>query len=327
MALAVPTSHVRLSPESLSEGAMLGVPESLEIEIGLTRYGENLSAFRFDEPAPPAHFTSTAVCVCVVGQGTAEAEVGGRRYLCPADSYIVKAWVDEGFETEILEASAKTPFVGSLIEFSPREVVRAMEDIQRCSPNSLLRDKLWAPTAYVQEATPAFHELVASLASCVISGSHLDKSLLLPLRRRELLYLLLLPLLGSQDNRLLEPDEDSPVLPHSVVSVQPAIELLTKDLSKPLRVADLARAVNISPSRFAHVFKESTGVSPHRFRKQLRMEHARHLLEEKGWAVTTVAVEVGYSNVSHFISEFKRIFGMTPGSYLARNAIDDDRTD
>jgi AraC family transcriptional regulator len=70
----------------------------------------------------------------------------------------------------------------------------------------------------------------------------------------------------------------------------------------------------MSPSRFAHVFKEATGVSPHRFRKQLRLERAKYLLDERNWSVTSVAAEVGYSNVSHFISEFKRIFGHTPGS-------------
>ena len=106
-------------------------------------------------------------------------------------------------------------------------------------------------------------------------------------------------------------------LPH-VSDLRAAIELLSKDLGSPLRVADLARAVNMSPSRFAHVFKEATGVSPHRFRKQLRLERAKFLLDVKGWSVTAVAAEVGYSNVSHFISEFKRIFGRTPGSITGR---------
>jgi AraC-like DNA-binding protein len=85
---------------------------------------------------------------------------------------------------------------------------------------------------------------------------------------------------------------------------------------EPLRIAEAARAVNMSPSRFAHVFKERTGLSPHQFRKQLRLEHARHMVEEQGWSVSTVAAEVGYVNISHFINEFRKLFGRTPGSYL-----------
>ena len=97
--------------------------------------------------------------------------------------------------------------------------------------------------------------------------------------------------------------------------LKPALALLSQDFTTPVRVADLARAVDMSPSRFAHIFKETTGTSPHRFRQRLRLDHARYLLKEKGLSVSTVAFEVGYRNVSHFIEEFKRVFGTTPGTY------------
>jgi AraC-like DNA-binding protein len=73
----------------------------------------------------------------------------------------------------------------------------------------------------------------------------------------------------------------------------------------------------MSESAFAHLFKHCTGTSPYQFLKQLRLEHARGLLLENH-TVSEAARHVGYSGLSHFITEFKRYFGETPRSYLQR---------
>jgi len=82
-------------------------------------------------------------------------------------------------------------------------------------------------------------------------------------------------------------------------------------------VRDLAEAVSMSESGFAHMFKAATGVSPLQFLKQLRMEQARRLLLG-GSNVSEAADSVGYSSLSHFISEFKRYFGKSPKVYTQR---------
>jgi len=297
------------------QGALFGVPEGLHVERGATRLTDNVTIFRYDQPTAPAHFKTTTVCVCLVGQGVARTRVGGRSYVCGNGEYVVKAWVIDGFDTEIVEASEGRPFIATMVEFRVDEIAEALSDIEAAFPSVKPRSQMWAPTAYVREPSGTMGELVSSLLSCLKAEPSLERTLLLPLRRRELLYRLLAPLLTdhAQDVGL----EVEPPVP-AAVNLRPAIELLAKDLSIPLRVADLARAVNMSASRFAHVFKDVTGVSPHRFRKQLRLEHAKYLLDEKHWGVSAVAAEVGYTNVSHFISEFKRIFGTTPGSYTSR---------
>lgn len=297
------------------QGALFGVPEGLHVDRGATRLTENVTIFQYDQPTPPAHFQTTAVCVCLVGQGAARAQVGGRSYLCGNGAYIVKAWVVDGFETEIVEASEGMPFIATMVEFRVDEIASALSDIEAAYPGVKPRSQMWAPTAYVRQPSGTMGNLVSSLLSCATAEPSLERTLLLPLRRRELLYRLLAPLLtcSAQDTG----EDVEPPVP-AAVNLRPAIELLAKDLSIPLRVADLARAVNMSQSRFAHVFKDVTGVSPHRFRKQLRLEHAKYLLDERSWGVSAVAAEVGYTNVSHFISEFKRIFGTTPGSYTGR---------
>jgi AraC-like DNA-binding protein len=85
-----------------------------------------------------------------------------------------------------------------------------------------------------------------------------------------------------------------------------------------MSVATIAEAVFMSESAFAHLFKQTTGTSPYQFLKQLRLERARDLLLEDGSSVSEAASNVGYTSLSHFISEFKRYFGETPRTYLQR---------
>ena len=47
----------------------------------------------------------------------------------------------------------------------------------------------------------------------------------------------------------------------------------------------------------------------------MRLDKARELLMDGQFAVTRVSKEVGYGSVSHFISEFRARFGVTPRAY------------
>lgn len=83
-------------------------------------------------------------------------------------------------------------------------------------------------------------------------------------------------------------------------------------ISEPLDVARLAAAVNLSASRFAHLFREEAGTSPMRYVRDRRMEHARQLLERTFLSVKQVMTSVGCSDPSHFARDFRRYHGMGP---------------
>lgn len=83
------------------------------------------------------------------------------------------------------------------------------------------------------------------------------------------------------------------------------------------RIADvtptgLAAAVNLSPSRFTHLFSSEVGLSPARYLHALRMERARLLLERTFLSVKEVMTQVGIADASHFSRDFKRYHGMPP---------------
>jgi AraC family transcriptional regulator len=68
----------------------------------------------------------------------------------------------------------------------------------------------------------------------------------------------------------------------------------------------------MSPFHFARLFKRSTGLSPHRFVVQRRIEQARSVSTTQAVAVAEIGRAVGFHAPSHFTSTFRRMTGMTP---------------
>lgn len=77
----------------------------------------------------------------------------------------------------------------------------------------------------------------------------------------------------------------------------------------------LATVAGMSPYYFSRLFKQSTGVTPHRYVLQRRMEQAKRLLEEKRLSVLHVAHQVGFDDQSQFTRVFHKIVGTTPSDY------------
>lgn len=83
-------------------------------------------------------------------------------------------------------------------------------------------------------------------------------------------------------------------------------------------VESLAQSVNMSVSSFHQSFKEVTSSSPIQYIKKVRLNKARDLLELSDTTVNEAALNVGYESTSQFSREFKRYFGVTPGSIKSK---------
>ena len=93
-----------------------------------------------------------------------------------------------------------------------------------------------------------------------------------------------------------------------------AKELLAARLGEPPSLEELASLVNLSPFHFARVFRRATGLPPHAWLKQRRLEQARALLRS-GCAPLQVAMQLGFSDQSHLNRQFKQSYGVSPGEY------------
>ena len=97
-------------------------------------------------------------------------------------------------------------------------------------------------------------------------------------------------------------------------AVAMAKELLAARLGEPPSLEALARAVNLSPFHFARVFRRATGLPPHAWLQQRRLEQARALLRE-GCAPLSVALQLGFADQSHLTRQFKQVYGVGLGEY------------
>lgn len=80
-------------------------------------------------------------------------------------------------------------------------------------------------------------------------------------------------------------------------------------------VEDMAKAANMSISRFFAVYKQLFGISPKKDLINLKLSRAKILLSGSNEPVERVAELSGYTNQYHFIRQFKKSTGMTPGKY------------
>ena len=99
-------------------------------------------------------------------------------------------------------------------------------------------------------------------------------------------------------------------------AVRHAREFLASDLDARVTLDQAARAAGLSRWHFLRVFKRATGVPPHVFRTQRRVDLARRLLRS-GMPPAQVALETGFADQSHFTRKFRQFTGATPGQYQA----------
>jgi len=93
------------------------------------------------------------------------------------------------------------------------------------------------------------------------------------------------------------------------------IDLMHRTFARPWTLDQLAATAHLSPSRFAHLFREQLGLPPLRYVEALRLQRAKQLLEQTGLRVGQVAAEVGYDDAFYFSRRFRRLTGRSPRAY------------
>ena len=94
-----------------------------------------------------------------------------------------------------------------------------------------------------------------------------------------------------------------------------------------MRIADLARLAQMSPSTFHRHFRAVTAMSPLQFQKHIRLQEARALLVAHAGDVAGVGHLVGYDSPTQFNREYRRQFGRPPGQDANRLRTAEDALD
>lgn len=97
-------------------------------------------------------------------------------------------------------------------------------------------------------------------------------------------------------------------------------QLSQEDLRTHITVDRFAKRVRLSSSRFRHLFAQGAGVSFARYLKQKRLAEARYLMEDTLLSVKEVTAAVGINDVSHFVRDYKRLYGESPSDSRQKQA-------
>jgi len=91
-----------------------------------------------------------------------------------------------------------------------------------------------------------------------------------------------------------------------------ALQLLR--VNPRLRLHELAKIFEMSPSRLRHLFKRDVGVSIGEFMRELRLERAKELLQQTYRSQKEIRHDVGIPDAANFSRQFNKRFGMTPSA-------------
>jgi len=117
------------------------------------------------------------------------------------------------------------------------------------------------------------------------------------------------------------------VVPNNPVSrIERAEQYMHSTLSSPLSLNNLANMNNMHPRTFTRHFKQSFGMTPMKYYRKLRLEHAHNLLSETTWPISRIADMCGFSEVSNFSACFSGHYGVPPFQ-LRNNSLNNELKD
>ncbi|MBR0690109.1 helix-turn-helix transcriptional regulator [Bradyrhizobium manausense] len=97
-----------------------------------------------------------------------------------------------------------------------------------------------------------------------------------------------------------------------------AIERLRSDSDTDVSLAVLASDAGLSRFHFCRAFKESTGLSPHAWLRQQRLDQAMNMLRDTDASIAAIAGQLGYASQTAFAAAFKKLTGETPSDWRRR---------
>lgn len=96
------------------------------------------------------------------------------------------------------------------------------------------------------------------------------------------------------------------------LKIAEAKAILLSQLQEAVPIKTLSKRVGINENYLKRGFKEIYGTTIYQCFQEERMKHAAHLLKTQQSSVKDVAMQIGYSNMSHFSTAFKKVVGLNP---------------
>jgi len=94
------------------------------------------------------------------------------------------------------------------------------------------------------------------------------------------------------------------------------VTYIQNNIDRDIRLAEMAKVMDMNSSYFCRIFQQEIGVSPHQFILQLRIEKAKQMLKQNAEAsILDIALSCGFSSQSILNRHFRKFVGTTPTQY------------
>jgi AraC-like DNA-binding protein len=256
------------------------------------------------------HARNLLYCGMVTGRktiytGEAEAPFD----FLPGESLVVPA--GRSIQIDFPDAESEAPTTCITLEIEQGKVQRIVDRLNETMPRSAASGDWVVQDRFVHFSNTSAIENVLQTLVTLFSENHAYRDALIDLNAAELVVRILqtearsLLLAGSEDR--------SPS--HGLAA---AVQYVHDHLDRHVSVEELAAVACMSRSTFYRNFRNEFGITPLQYVNQRRMERAQSLLEDQERTVTDVSYDLGYSSVSHFITKFREIVGVTPKTFQER---------
>ena len=99
-----------------------------------------------------------------------------------------------------------------------------------------------------------------------------------------------------------------------------ALEFIGEQYNQEITLAELAKAACVSPSHLCFLFRSELGTTFKTLLSMIRIEQAKSMLVSRPeLAITTISLDVGFRDLSHFERTFRRLVSLNPRDYRRRN--------
>lgn len=92
-------------------------------------------------------------------------------------------------------------------------------------------------------------------------------------------------------------------------------KFLVKNFATSIRLEEVSTLVGLTPTAFCRYFKERTKKTFVEYLNEMRIGYSKKLLLENKMKISIISGEVGFPNLSNFISQFKKVTGMSPSQF------------
>ena len=246
----------------------------------------------------------------VVRQGSAIFQINMNYYEVHAGEGL---FVNSGeLHSGYVEKEHTFPCIFSAVVFSPDLLLsHAFDIVQEKFIDPLLKKKI-LPHPHIKREESWEIEILDYLDSILTENE--EQSLTCELTTKAQLYLIFAKMVGHIQQTTK--GDHRPTGSHEKVErIKNVLNYIHEHYSEPLKLKDLASEINMSEGHFCRFFKQMVQKTPVDYVNHYRIQKASKLLENSDKKIVDIAMDVGFDNLSYFITVFKNHKSCTPSQY------------